>query len=282
MSRRTWFWIGGAALLVLVGGALWWGGGDGGGLSAILRRDLTWQRIQDRGVWRVGMDPSFPPFETLDEDGKPVGLDVDLAKAIAATWQVELEIEAIGFDSLLDALKAGKIDSVVSAYPYDGRLTRDFIFSVPYFDAGLRLVVREGSLIQDVSDLSEKRVAVEWGSMGDMVGRRLERNGTALVLMAFETPQEAIEALRTRADIDALLVDNVTLREAQGSGANLIAVGQPLEGNPYVVVLPARANDLERQVAKALATLREDGTMTALEDRWFSPGGKTNGSDVNE
>ncbi len=107
-----------------------------------VRQDSTWADMHARGAWRVGLDPSFPPFEDLDENGAPVGFDVDLAHALAAQWGLEAEIVPIGFDSLVDALRAGRIDSVVSALPYDPRATRDVTFSPPYFEAGVMLAVR--------------------------------------------------------------------------------------------------------------------------------------------
>ncbi len=79
--------------------------------------DRTWLAIQERGIWRVGLDPSFPPFELLNEAGAPVGFDVDLAHALAARLDVELEIVTIGFDGLTDAVQVGRIDSVISALP---------------------------------------------------------------------------------------------------------------------------------------------------------------------
>ena len=117
------------------------------------RADATWEQMQQRGTWRVGMDPSFPPFESLDESGTPIGYDVELAERLAQQWGLEAEIVAIGFDSLVDALQAGKIDSVVSALPLDPRLTKDIAYSEPYFEAGVRLAVAEGSTIEVVDDL---------------------------------------------------------------------------------------------------------------------------------
>ncbi|MBI3960292.1 MAG: transporter substrate-binding domain-containing protein [Chloroflexi bacterium] len=120
--------------------------------------DATWQRIQQTGIWRVGMDPSFPPFELLDGAGRPIGYDVGLAQAIAARWGVQVQIVAIGFDGLTDALLAGKVDSVVSALPYDPRLTEDLSYSRSYFEAGVRLAVGEDSTIRGVDALAGKRL----------------------------------------------------------------------------------------------------------------------------
>ena len=231
--------------------------------------DPTWSGMESRDIWRVGLDPSFPPFEMLDESGAPVGYDVDLAHEMASLWDMDVELVALGFDSLLDAVAAGKIDSAVSAMPYDPRSTKDYAYSSPYFEAGIRLVVREQSPIAGVADLDGKSVAVEWGSMGDMVGRRLHREGADIVLKPYATPEEAVGALSNDPAIDALLVDNVTLRQAQGSGAQIKAVGPALESNAYVIVMPLEAETLHEQVEIALATLHENGMLSELEDRWF-------------
>ena len=270
MTRRKWLFA--AAVFVVVLTAIVWlpWPGSTSPLAVLLRQDQTWQNIHARGAFRVGMDPSFPPFEYLDDKGLPAGFDVELAQKLAAEWGVKAEIVAIGFDSLVDALKAAKVDAVVSAYPYDPRLTRDVAFSAPYFDAGLRLVIRQGSTIAGTGDLAGKRVAVEWGSTGDMTGRQLQRDGIALELSPFETPQAAVQALIERADIDALLIDNVTLRQAQGRGAKIAGVGEPLESNPYTIVTPIRALELRNAIDTSLLKLEQSNTMATLEAKWFS------------
>lgn len=232
-------------------------------------QDRSWQTIQERGVWRVGLDPSFPPFEDLDANGNPIGYDVDLAQEIADEWGVQAEIVTIGFDSLLDALQAGQIDSVVSALPYDERMTKDVAYSMPYFEAGIRLVVRTDSALTSAEQLTNQTVAVEWGSMGDMIGRRLQREQAALQLAPYSTPQEAVEALINDQTIDALLVDQVTVRTAQGNGAPIQAVGPALESNPYVIAMPHAAVTLQEKVASTLRTLQETGVMTKIESQWF-------------
>jgi polar amino acid transport system substrate-binding protein len=270
MRRRRLWLAGGLVAIISAIGVVWLLTAEqGAALLPFLRRDYTWQAIQQRGVWRVGLDPSFPPFEMLDERGAPVGYDVDLAHALAAMWGVRAEIVAVGFDSLPDTLKAGKIDSIVSAYPYDERLTEDFRFSAPYFDAGLRIAVPIGSSIRALTDLSGRRVGVEWGSVGDMIGRRLQREGMEMTLNPFETPDELIAALLDAQQVEAILVDNVSLRQAQATGLPLRGVDVPLESIPYVIVMPHRANELQEQVADALQLLQTRGDLAALETRWF-------------
>ena len=96
------------------------------------------------------------------------------------------------------------------------------------------------------ADLNGKRVGVEWGSEGDMVGRQWQRDGIDLTLVPFETPQDAVAALAGIHDenqaVDAILVDSVTLRQAQAAGAALSAAGAYVTSNPYVIVVPRRAH----------------------------------------
>jgi ABC-type amino acid transport substrate-binding protein len=231
--------------------------------------DSAWQRIQQNGIWRVGMDPSFPPFELLDEAGEPIGYDVELAQAIAARWGVQMQIVAIGFDGLTDALLAGKVDSVISALPYDPRLTEDVRYSISYFEAGVRLAVAENASIRGVDDLAGQRLAVEWGSNGDAEARRLQRADPSIQRFTFPSPQAALQALLD-GTADVVLVDGVTLRQMQGAGAKIVAVGAALESTPYVIALPAAAHQMQQEIDTALAEFVTTGFLAELENRWFS------------
>ncbi len=260
-ERRPRLWIAVLIVALAVGGWL------------ILRSsgpavDETWLKMQERGSWRVGMDPSFPPFETLDGEGAPVGYDVDLAREIAATWGLEAEIVAIGFDSLLDALLVDRVDAVISAFPYNARMTKDVHYSPPYFEAGVRLVVGADAAYGTVEDLDGASVAVEWGSRGDAIARRLQREGAGFTRLPFESTEKAIEAL-VSGDSDALLIDGVTLRLAQGEGKQIRAVGAVLDEDPYVIAVSIKAPKLQSALLQALATLEEEGQLGLLEERWF-------------
>ncbi len=235
----------------------------------LLRRDPVWQTMQRDKVWRVGMDPSFPPFEWLDANGQPTGYDVALAKRMAAEWGLRLEIVPIGFDSLIDAVQTGRVDSVISALPFDERLTEDLAYSLPYFDAGIVLAVHRDSALPSVDQLTNQRIGVEWGSMADMVGRRLQRTAPDLQLIPFETAAEAVAALVDGDTVDALLVDNVTLRISQVAGAPLVTVGNTLESNPYVIAMGRNAFELQQMVQTTLGKLQQNGLLRELEEEWL-------------
>lgn len=252
--------------------------------SGILGRDRTWTRIQETGVWRVGMDPSFPPFENLDATtGRPVGFDVDLAQAIAEHWGVRVEFIGVGFDQLLDAVAAHRIDSALSALPIMPHRTREVRFSEPYIEAGLVLAASSekaaefaaasrraegGAWLGEV--LAGRRLAVEWGSEGDALVRAAQAQAGSPVQLVLRDSAEAALAAVAAAEADAAIVDAISLALFNRAGGRLTIVGPPLRSDPYAIVVPADAPDLLRQVNAALAALRADGSLAGLKARWLT------------
>jgi polar amino acid transport system substrate-binding protein len=236
----------------------------------VMGRDPVWARIQERGVWRVGMDPSFPPFENLDASGQPAGLDVDLAHAIAARWGVRLELVGVGFDELIDAVAAHRIDAAISALPITEYRTVDVAFSRPYIEAGQVIVVPRDSLIAGMDGLAGLRVAVEWGSEGDAQARKLQRElegGVTPVVR--ESVGEALDAVLA-GEADAAIVDTVSLALHEET-ERLRVAGEPVVSDPYVIVLPIAAPDLRNAVNAALDALEADGALAEIRGRWLQP-----------
>lgn len=232
------------------------------------QRDETWARIQREGVMRVGLDPSFPPFE-VDNAGEIVGYDVDLARALAARWGVEVQLVPISFDSLVDGLLADQYDVIISAYPYDPRLTRDVAYSEPYFNAGQVLVVRDDeTAVTGVDDLAGRRLAVEWGSGGDVEARRLAQRMPNLEIVPFETPEAALDGLRT-GQADAALADAVSAYGYMGEHAGLRIVGEPITDERYITVVRPDSRQFLKEIDAALTDFRQAGLFDRLRAQWF-------------
>lgn len=258
-DRRLWL-AGGAVLLLALVLILWRTVGQ--------PRDRVWEGIQQTGVWRVAMDPSFPPFETLDPQGRPAGFDVDLARTIAARWGVEVSIEGIGFDGLVDAVWAGRVDTALSALPYQPQFSQNVAFSRPYFEAGLVLVAAvDRSDLNRLDDLAGQRIAVEWGSEGDLQARALRNDFPDVVILPQETAQQALQVVADGA-AEVALVDRVSALQFPAVDQLRIAE-DPVVSDPYVVVLPRKAPILQWQVDEALQALQADGTLAALQAHWF-------------
>jgi polar amino acid transport system substrate-binding protein len=235
------------------------------------------------------MDPSFPPFENLDGiTGLPAGFDVDLARAIAAHWGVRAEFVGVGFDQLMDAVVANRVDSAISALTVAPHRTEEMRFSEPYIEAGMVLAAPDTSFLRPALEtavgrggepamtevaqpLAGRRVAAEWGSEGDALARRLQAqvNGDLRLVLRNSTDDALRAVLAGEADV--AIVDAISLALFPGDGASLVAVGRPLRSDPYAIVVPKHAPELLSQVNEALAALRDDGTLAEIRARWLRP-----------
>ena len=233
-------------------------------------QDETWTRIQREGLMRMGMDPSWPPFEYIDEPtGQIVGFDVDLARAIGQRLGVEVELVNAGFDSLYDALYVGRFDAIVSALPYDPLLLGDVAYSISYFNAGQVLVVRANETeINEEDDLSGQRLGVEWGSEGDAVGRRLQKRIERLSLHTYMAAQDVLRALKG-GEVEAAIVDSVSAYQFIAAEGGVRVVGDPLTDELYVIAVRLDSPLLLKAINDALMEMREDGTLDRLREKWF-------------
>jgi polar amino acid transport system substrate-binding protein len=263
--RGRWHWVV-TAMTVLValvlGGLLW------------QRReasvDETWRQVQLSGVLRVGLDASYPPFEYIDEEtGEILGYDVDLARLIGDQLGVETELINSGFDGLYPSLKVGHFDCVISAFPHDALLTRDVGFSMPYFQAGLALVIRDSKLdIATVEDLGGHTLAIEWGASGDVKARELQRRLRDVTLAPYATASAALEAV-AQGETDAALVDAVSAYQAMHPHPSLRIVQEGVTDESYVILVALNSPELLGAINDILDDLHDDSTLVGLRERWL-------------
>ena len=237
-------------------------------LAGCRETDTSLGRIQQAGVLRVGLDPSWPPFGYVDQVGEIVGLDVDLARAIGRRLGVDVHLVVSGWEGLYAALAAGQFDVAISALPYDPWRTEEVAYSISYFNAGPVVVAPLGGEVSAVRDLDGRVVHVEFGSEGDVQARRLQRKMPELEVVPHDTPQEALEAAAADAG-SAAIVDAVSARLYIRDDPRLQIVGDPLYDESYVIAVPLEARSLQRAIDQALIEMRESGELERLLDRWL-------------
>jgi ABC-type amino acid transport substrate-binding protein len=233
--------------------------------------DETWDRIQETGVLRVCTDPSWPPFESVNPvTGRVDGLDIELAGLLAGRLApgARAEIVSVGFDSLYDALLAERCDAVLSALPYDPLRTEDVAYSVAYFNAGPALLTRSDATgIEGVEDLVGRVVGVEWGFVpqGSSRQRDLLR---ALPLRRYDTAEDALRALHA-GEVEAAIVDRLAALAYTQECEGLRFVGGPIQDVNYVIPVRSDSRALLERIDEVLLEMRQDGTLAALQARWF-------------
>lgn len=237
--------------------------------------DGSLERIRSSGLLRVGVDASFPPFAWLDVNGIPTGYEIELAEHVAAHMGVRAQIINLAFDGLYAALQAGRVDMIVSGLTYDERRTREVIYSEPYFDAGQLLIAslkaQDNMLATDDINrlLGGRRVAVEWGSMGDMKARQLQGDVAQYSILTYPSAQEALVALAS-GEADVAIVDAVSAYQFMTAHPNKMRIVGPLTHEPYVIATSARSPRLATAINTALETLRRTGILDHLRERWLT------------
>ncbi len=240
--------------------------------------DSALLRIRASHTLRVGMDPTYPPFESY-VNGKLVGYDVDLASFIAGVIgpDVQVQIVPIASDALYSKLASDNVDMIISALPFIYERSADVIYIRAYFDAAPVLVVASGSSIRGMSDLGGKRVGVELGSQGDEQARRFNRDhpATSLTLVTFDLPSDALNALAA-SKLDAAIVDPIATAAWQAAqpplvkgGGNKIITLASVGSVPYVVAVGKDSKQLARLADAAIAQAQSSGELERLAAKWF-------------
>ena len=249
-------------------------------LFACASPDETWDHIQESGILRVGMDASFPPFESIAADGALVGLDVDLARELGRRLGVEVVFVAnLPYDGLYDALSVGRVDAVISALSVNPDRMADFAYSTPYLDAGQVMVIAMGedeTRIEEMADLSGYTVAVEFGTQGDLEARIWAQRLAGLSILTCQTAAEALAAVEA-GNADVALVDHVSAlggttrmsEQKPGEGTRLVIVGRPVVEEPYAVAVRRGSQRTVRAISQVIVEMEADGTLRALVAKWL-------------
>ena len=232
------------------------------------RPDLSWERLQARATLIVGMDTSYYPFAVMQ--GELIsGLDVDIALEIARRLGVRMQVAPMGVDGLYDALHTGVVDALISALPLDPFRLDTFLYTGAYLDGGYFLVSPDG-VYQRMSDLEGKRVAVEYGSLGDEQARLWLRRLRSLCVQHHAEPSAALAAVAA-GEADAALVDYLSARLwlREHGEADLRIAEQPIHSEGYHVVLRVQDLALAGKVNAALEAMRADGSLAAILAKWL-------------
>ncbi len=231
-------------------------------------KNATWQRIEQTGVLRVGLDPTYPPFEVVD-DGGLRGLDVDLAQAIGTDLGLRVEFVYFGYDGLYDALATEQVDVLISALVIAPERTRDFAYSEPYFNAGEILIVPQSETgIEGMEDLNGRILAVELGALGHVEANTWANRLSNLTILPFGSAEEAVTAV-AEGQADAVLIDAISGRLALQEQPGLVPLPDPITVEPFAFVVRINDQVLLQKLNDRLNRLTESGQLQTIIDNWL-------------
>lgn len=216
---------------------------------------------------RIAIDASTPPF-ALANGSDLTGLEIDLGKALGEELGLPVRFINMGYDGLYDSLRADQTDIVLSQLVIDPLKMGDVLYTRPYFDAGLVLVSSVSHSIDEMSSLSGKRLAYEFGSSADAEARLWARRIRQFETLPYELPEYALDSIRL-GDADAALVDAISariyLREHHNWQVQFIYVTHI----PFAIATSIDRPQTWQAIDRALQALIQDGTLHTIINRWF-------------
>jgi polar amino acid transport system substrate-binding protein len=227
--------------------------------------------IRARGLLVVGTAASMPPLNMTTRRGDVIGLDVDLARAMAEALGVKLRLATIPFPDLLPALEAGRIDAIISSMTITAERSRRVAFVGPYFISGKSFLTKASNLasVRGPSELNHPGVrlaALRASTSQSFVEQAMPRARLVLI----QTYDEGID-LVTRGQADAMIADFpvCVFSVFRYPDRKFYALVEPFTQEPLGIALPRGDPPLETWTRDWLQGLEASGALTRMRDRWF-------------
>jgi len=211
----------------------------------------------------VGMDLSYPPFETINAEGKPSGISVDLAHSLGESLHRQVRIESIPFTGLIPSLLTGKIDLILSSMTDTAEREKTISFSDPYLKIGLSLLAAKKSSLSGCKDLDQsgRTFAVRQGTTAQVWAQENLRLAKTLVLD--KESSAVLEVVQGK--VDGFLYDQMSVwKNQQEHPAETIALLEPLQSESWAIGLRPGDTELREQVNRFIKSFRESGGFERL------------------
>lgn len=217
------------------------------------------------GTLVMATNAEFPPYEFHDGD-KIVGIDAEIAQAIANELGMELEIEDIAFDSIIPEIVSGKADMGLAGMTVTEDRKQSVDFSDSYATASQKIIVKEDSEITSPDDLAGIIVGVQLGTTGDIYVSDLEEEGTTVE--RYSKGFEAVQAL-SQGKIDAVVIDGEPAKTFVSQTEGLKILEESFTDEEYAIAVKKGNTELLDKINAALKTLRENGTLDEIVAKYI-------------
>ncbi|MGW0753932.1 ABC transporter substrate-binding protein [Streptomyces sp. NPDC002587] len=257
------------------------------------------KKIQDAGVIKVGTDATYAPME-FTEGGKIVGVDPDVAAALAKQLGVQFKFESGTFDTLIGSMQTGRSDLVMSSLTDTkarqeglddkGAKTGAGVDFVDYFSASTGILVKKGNPegIKTLDDLCGKKVAVQRGTTYEQSAKDQSEKCKAagkgeIAIESFPTDAEAQTRVKAGGAVADLNDSPVAAYIAQtaGGGNDFEAVANPTDAGLFGIAVDKKNTELRDALKEALDAVIKDGTYKAALDKWNAGSGAVTEAKIN-
>ena len=219
----------------------------------------------EAGKLIMSTNAEFPPYEMTDDNGEYIGIDVEIATAIAEKLGLELEIMDVDFDAALLAVQEGKSDIVMAGVTVndDRKLVMDF--SDTYATGKQVIIVPENSDVT-LDNLGEKMIGTQRATTGYIYAS--DDYGEDHVT-AYDNGATAVQSL-INGQVDCVIIDNAPAQEYVAANAGLKILETEYVIEDYAIGVNKGNTELVEAINGALAALTADGTVQAILDKYIS------------
>lgn len=239
-----------------------------GSAGAALAGNLL-QSVKERGKLVVGTSADYPPYESVDAAGNFVGFDMDVIREIGKRMGVEVEIKDMGFDTLITALEAKKIDAVIAAMQYSPERDEKVDFSIVYRKISDAFLVKGDSPItlQKPEDIAAYKVAAQTGTIQEKwMLTNLVDTGKMKKEQAFSYERVDNAAMDVAAGrVDVLFIQSDPAEKvAEKSGLKIALISKETVVAGQCIAVPEGEKGLKAEFDKLIEAMQADGTIQAI------------------
>ncbi len=230
----------------------------------------TWDEIEDRGYVIVGLDDTFAPMGFRNQANELVGFDVDLAKLVFETLDIEVRFQPIDWAAKVLELDAGNIDMIWNGLTITEPRRLEMLFSDAYISNRQIIMTKSDATINTIAELDGLKVGVQLGSASQDA---VEANAIAndlQELVTYDTFNLALTDLNA-GTIDAVVLDEIYGRYVISQTPNTYRVMDEDFGNEVYGIGFRLGNTTIRDIVNdTLFDLIEAGDALSISQTWFA------------
>lgn len=233
-------------------------------------QDAKWEKIKESGELRVGLSADYAPFEfekTVKGKSEYVGIDIDLAKKIAKDNHLKLKIVNMQFDSLLGALKTGKIDVIISGMTSTPERKKEVDFSDSYTKTGNVMLIRKSdkNKFHTLKDFANKKVAAQKGTEQEKIAQQEIENAD---ISSLNRLPDAILAVKSNKVEELVIEKPVAEAYVKQNNSLMIAnVNFNEEKKDNVIAVPKNSPILLANVNKSIKEVNDQHLISKYMDK---------------
>ncbi|HCW9310011.1 TPA: ABC transporter permease subunit [Staphylococcus aureus] len=232
--------------------------------TAHAEQDQTWEKIKERGELRVGLSADYAPMEfehTVNGKTEYAGVDIDLAKKIAKDNNLKLKIVNMSFDSLLGALKTGKIDIIISGMTSTPERKKQVDFSDSYMMTKNIMLVKKDKVneYKDIKDFNNKKVGAQKGTEQEKIAQTEIENASITSLSRLSDVILALKSGKVEGAVVEKPVAEAYLKQNPKLGISNVKFNE--EEKDTVIAVPKDSPKLLSQINKTIKEVKDKGLI---------------------